>query len=58
MMCVTGILFGDPNLDRILFDSGANFSFVSHALCHKLVRLLAKLKRAYSIEITDDTPVL
>ncbi|KAL7601823.1 hypothetical protein Lser_V15G22791 [Lactuca serriola] len=54
---VAGTILVDSNIARILFDSGASYSFVSHSFCLKLIGPLATLSRSYSIEIADGTHV-
>lgn len=48
---VAGTLLVYSNLACILFDSGANYYFVSHGFCNKLIRPLATLSQSYCIDM-------
>ncbi|KAI3756963.1 hypothetical protein L6452_04495 [Arctium lappa] len=55
---VTGTFPIDSIFAKVLFDSGANRSFVSPNFVHKLLVKPKKLSQGFEVEVTDDSRVL
>ncbi|KAI3695449.1 hypothetical protein L1987_78446 [Smallanthus sonchifolius] len=50
---ITGTFLVDDIYARVLFDSGANQSFIDHRFCRLLNKTLAKLDKKYVVETTN-----
>ncbi|KAI3734189.1 hypothetical protein L6452_13653 [Arctium lappa] len=55
---VTGTFFINSSYAKVLFDSGANRSFVSPNFVHKLNVKPKKLKRELKVEVADNSQIL
>ncbi|KAI3772311.1 hypothetical protein L6452_03493 [Arctium lappa] len=55
---VTGTFFIDSNYAKVLFDSGANRSFVSPNFVHKMNEKPKKLKHELKVEVADNSQIL
>ncbi|KAI3783390.1 hypothetical protein L1987_42470 [Smallanthus sonchifolius] len=51
---ITGTFLVNEFYARVLFDSGANQSFIDHRFCRLLNNTLAKLDKKYVVETTND----